>query len=94
MPVGIPFYMESRPDGFFSHEIATDRKDFSKVSLDCLHYMLYNTKEFRRPDGEVYHMQTVITGEHVVTVGSKKYRVDGYIKTPDQDYFIEFYGCR
>ena len=94
MPTGIPFYMEKQSNGLFTHTLATDRKDFSFVSLDCFHWMLYNFAEFEGPNKTFYPMQTVVTGERIVEVGTKKYRVDCCISTPDKDYFIEFYGCR
>ena len=94
MPVGIPFYMERKFSGFFSHELATDRKDFSKSSLDCLNYMAHNIQQFRRTDDDIYPMKTIITGEHTITVEGKKYRIDGYVKTTEKEYFLEYYGCR
>ena len=94
MPVGIPFYMQKRDTGYFTHQLATDRKDFSRASLDCMNYLHHNIKEFRQPNGEVYPMRTIINGEFVVKHGTKKYRVDGYIKTAKTNYFIEYYGCR
>ena len=96
MPVGIPFFLEKGPDGFFSHKLATDRKDYSQVSLDCFHWMAGNyvdaNFDLRTDD---YSMQTVINGEHAITHEGKKYRVDCVIRRPgEQDVFIEFNGCK
>ena len=85
MPVGIPFYLEKGPDGYFSHTLATDRKDYSDIAMD---YLNYCAAEFKKP------LRTIINGEKIVTVKGKKYKVDGHVKIQDQDYFVEFYGCR
>ena len=93
MPVGIPFLLKKKPNGNYTHELATDRKDYSRVSLDFLNYTAY-AKEFQTPDGSFYLMRTIVNGEKEVVINGKKYRVDGYVKTPDKEYFIEFHGCR
>ena len=85
MPVGIPFYLKKNENGIFSHTLATDRKDFSKISLDYLNFV---GTHFDQP------VRTIITGEKVVTVKGKKYRVDGYVEQNGKKYFIEFHGCR
>ena len=85
MPVGIPFYMEKKADGTFTHELATDRKDYSRISLDYLNYV---GTHFDHP------LRTIINGEKVVTVNGRKWRVDGYVEVNGQKYFIDFNGCR
>lgn len=94
MPVGIPFYLERGEDGIFSFDLATDRKDFSHVALDCFNFMINNIEEFRKTDGEIFPMQTIINGEHTIMFNGKKYRVDAFIKTDNENYLIEFHGCR
>ena len=94
MPTGIPFYLERQANGLFSHTLATDRKDFSRESLHCFNYMLYEFANFQAPDRTFYPMKTIINGEKIITHGDKKYRVDCFIQTPEKDYFIEFHGCR
>ena len=84
-PVGIPFYLEKKPNGTFSHELATDRKDYSKIALDYLNYV---GTYFDHP------LRTIITGEKVVTVNGQNYRVDGFVEHKGINYFVEFHGCR
>ena len=90
MPVGIPFYLEKKSNGSFCHKLATSRKDFSFEALNFLNWTasgfenLPNSTPFR----------TILNGEKEVSIDGKKYRVDGYVKVEETEFFFEFLGCR
>ena len=90
MPVGIPFLLKRKPDGTYSHKLATSRKDFSYESLDYFNFAAskFENRENASP------FRCILNGEKQVIVNGKKYRVDGYAKLGAEEYFFEFFGCR
>ena len=93
MPIGIPFFYEPKSDGFFSQTFATERKDFSLSCLDWLNYMSDDPR-FAKPNGKYYPIRCIVNGEKSVKTSQGTFKVDGYVKTDQQVYLLEFNGCR
>ena len=90
MPVGIPFYLEKKQNGSFTHKLATSRKDFS---FESLHFLNWTASGFENlPNATPF--RTILNGEKEVSINGQKYRIDGYVKVGETEFFFEFLGCR
>ena len=89
----MPFYYRQNDDKTFKFEIAGSKKGWSLEALKWLNFMSFDQR-FRNPEGGQYLMHCCITGEKEICVKNRKYKVDGYVKTAEKTYFLEFFGCR
>ena len=92
LPCGSPFIFNKKNDKFSFH-VALNPAGWSFEAQDWLNFMSYDTR-FVKDDGEYYPMKCALTGEHEIIDNQKRYSVDGFIRTKDVSYFLEYYGCR
>ena len=93
LPTGLPFYFRKQAGGNFKFEIAGRKSGWSMEALDWLNHMSYNPL-FLRNNGTYYLMLTAITGEYAVRYNGHSYTVDGMVRTENDIYFLEYFGCR
>jgi len=92
LPCGSPFIYK-RSGNVFSFQIGASTSGWSWEAQDWLNFMSYDER-FLTDDGTYYRMETALTGEHGINHNGDVYYVDGFIKTKNQTFILEYYGCR
>ena len=62
----------------------------SREAIDWINYVQFDAR-FKSPTG-VYRIQTALDGEKTIAIKGKKFTVDGYVKTPNGVYIMEYFG--
>ena len=92
LPTGMPFYYKLNDQNKFDFEFAGNESGWSKNALDWLSFMAWDER-FKKNETEKYVLQCAVTGEVELKIDGHDYRVDGFVKTPEKTYILEFLGC-
>ena len=92
LPTGMPFYYRLNSNNNFDFELAGNQANWSTDALKWLSFMSHD-KRFKAKDGSKYFLHTAISGEYEIEIEGHNYKVDGMVETPNQKYFLEYFGC-